>query len=234
MARKTPTDGWPSGDIEQVLRQIADALPRCGAGALVSVGIDPGISGALGVLLLDVGRDATAARGGAVLDLPTAPDPGDRSKDRQKIDAGELYCWLVDLARVADRAGVVLTCERFMPIPSRRGASMHSDNPEQAAKKMQGMEASNTRLAGTCGEIRGAIEAAARAVEARARIRVTQSPQPQTWRKELRLLASLDKDHARRVASTMYPALAHRLSAKAHHNRAEALLIATYAPRVPA
>ena len=71
MSQKTPAGAWPSGDIDQLLRQLAEALPRCGAGALVAAGVDPGITGALGVLLLDVSPGATVARGGGVLDLPT-------------------------------------------------------------------------------------------------------------------------------------------------------------------
>ena len=232
MSQKTPAGAWPSGDIDQLLRQLAEALPRCGAGALVAVGVDPGITGALGVLLLDVSPGATVPRGGGVLDLPTLPDPGDKVKGRQKIDAGELYQWLVGLARVAGDAGLVVACERYMPIPSKRGGSMHSDNPEQAAKWMRGMEATNVRLAGTSGRIEGAIESAARASRT-CTVRVVRSPQPRTWRADLRLPVSLDKDHTRRIAATMYPALGYRLGAQSHHNRAEALLIATYAPRAP-
>lgn len=231
MSQKTPAGAWPSGDIDQLLRQLAEALPRCGAGALVAAGVDPGITGALGVLLLDVSPGATVARGGGVLDLPTLPDPGDHSKNRQKIDAAELYGWLVELGKVAGAAGLVVACERFMAIPSRRGASMHSDNPEAAAKKMRGIEASGVRLAGTCASVEAAIACAAR--RGGNGVRVVRSPQPRTWRADLRLPVSLDKDHARRIAATMYPALGHRLSAKTHHNRAEALLIATYAPRAP-
>lgn len=227
MISRTPPGAWASGDIDELVRQVAAAVAP--GGAVLAVGIDGGISGAIAALLFDLSPGAAAVRCGGVLDLPTVADPGDRTAKRQRVDAGELFRWLCMLAAASGSSGVIVVTERFMPIPSRRGASMHADNPDAAVKKMRGIEASTVRLAGTCGRVEAAVECAQRAY---VQVRIGPSPTPQTWRAALHLPVSLDKEHARGVARSMYPALAHRLTAKTHHNRAEALLIATYAPRI--
>lgn len=218
MSRKTPDGAWPSSTIDDVIDQLA-ALEPTGTVALVSVASDPGITGALSVIAYNGGG---APLGGGVLDLPTVPDPGDKTPGRQRVDAATLYGWLVALP-LPELAQLV--CERYHPIPSRTGASMRADNVEAAIRKQRGMEASNTRGAGTTATIHAVMECAAVA----RGMRYAQPPAVQTWRKQLGVDASLSKDESRAIASRLFPRLAHRLTAQAHHNRAESLLIGHYA-----
>jgi len=181
------------------------------------VGVDGGIDGAIAWNLAD-GEVTVYA---AVLDLPVVADPGSARAGRQALDLIELYRWLHTSASVFPTSIVI---ERFMPIPAGAAAAMRDKSPDKVAEKIAAMEASNVRLAGTVGELRGL--AAAVAVSARAR--VLSSPTPAQWRKAIGQPHDAPKDVYRATALRLFVALAERLRGKTHHNRAEALLISEY------
>lgn len=210
---------WPSKTIEEIAYQLNRVIA-----SIVGVGIDPGITGALAVVGFS---EAFVPLAGGVLDLPTLPDPGDKVKGRQKIDVPTLFTWLRRIRGSRPPERIVLLCEKFLAMPAAKGASMHSDDPAKAVGRLRGMEASNTRLAGTTAAIQATIECAATCEGMRSLTPRT----PQQWRKAMGLSTSLEKDNARAIASRLYPGLAHRLRAKAAHNRAEALLLAGAAAR---
>lgn len=190
----------------------ADALA---SGCVLLGGIDGGITGAIAVL---VRRDG-AVVGGGVWDLPTVPDPNKRGKtQRRSLDLGELWRWLRALR------GAVVALERFVPIPSSRARAMHGGGEAaEAAGKGPG-DYHGMRMAGIAGELRGLLAAAS----TESMLVRLPEPTPQQYRKAIGA-SSGDKEYLRQLAIRLHPRAAPRLSAKSHHNRAEALLLAGYA-----
>lgn len=211
MTRKTTPDGcWPSDTIDDFFKLLAHYEGQI---THVAAGVDGGITGAIG-LQARVGDTIVA---GAVLDLPVIADPGSAKKGRNALDLRTLDEWVARLPAYA-----VVAHERYVALPASVAAQMRGRN-ENAAR---GVEASNVRKAGTDGELRGLLAAASR----RQGFRVLAPPMPAQWRKVLGLGAiGGDKEKLRETARRMFSRLDHRLGAKAHHNRAEALLLSEYA-----
>lgn len=213
---------WLAADVASLLSAWRGAGLLSPA-AVIGVGIDPGRGGALALVL----RVNGVVRGASVFPLPVQADPTQSGRAKRKaIDGRELWRWLRLLGGEATcNATVRLVMEKHQIIPGHRGAEHHEQSPGAAA----GFAYGTARSALTAGKISGQLEALA--VE--RVVVVLAEPAPRPWRDAIGLLAGGDKDYLLERARAIYPQLASRLTAKAHHDRAEALLLATYALDAP-
>lgn len=223
---RLPSDGDPcflAPSCEALLAAWHFGQGRMKPDSVIGVGIDPGRHGALGLVL----RTAGVVRGASVFPLPVIADPTKQGRSNRKtIDGPTLWRWLRLLGGEATGNAVVrIAMEKHQHIPGKRGAEHH----EQGEGSSAGFEYANTRSALIAGRLRGLLDALA--VERNVIVLVEPSPGP--WRAAIGLAGGGDKEYLRERARAAYPQLQPRLSAKAHHNRAEALLLATYALDAP-
>lgn len=168
------------------------------------------------VIGIDIGLTGCAARLGPglpplLVDLPTVPDGeprkgrGEKPFQPMRLNGRQVLDLLRELAPAGHSALVVFEDVRARP--------MHND------KQQFNTFHSQNSLVMSRGVIQAAIDVAG--FDSRA-------VQPSTW-KALFGLGGADKEDSLEKARTLYPALAHDLRLKKHHNRAESLLIAHYA-----
>ena len=218
---------WLALSVADLLRAWREAGLMLGAA--IGVGIDPGSKGAVALVL----RHGGVVRGASVFPLPVQADPTKTGRqNRKKIDGRELYSWLRLLGGELTAGAVVrIAVEKHLIIPGSRGAKHHDQGGADGTGDgaAAGFNYSTARSALTAGKISGLLEALS--VERTVILLIDQTPK--TWRDALGLAGGGDKQYLLERARVVYPQLVSRLTAQTHHDRAEALLLGTYALDAP-
>lgn len=169
---------------------------------MIIVGIDPGLTGALGM----VGHDGQYL---GCVDIPTM-QRGEGASVKNQVNVGALAAQLKEWLRDYDKNEVAVVVERVQPMPAVR----HTPGQGKGFQIIQG-SASTFSL----GHTAGCVEAT---------VTVLGYPlhlvQPGKWKKVLGLTSS--KEQCRAAAIRLFPDAP--LSRMKDHNRAESLLLARY------
>lgn len=190
---------------------------------IVILGIDPGITGAMALSL--VSRDGKRVLKTAVMDIPTTQIKKNSGKGRSEYDHTGILGLLKPLL-VANRKGRLelhACIEKTAPnvgMQSRIRAAMIA---KKTGKKARVFAGDTPITAFSMGWSGGMWPLFLQSWNVSLTLVV-----PATWKGHLKLHRQ-DKEASRQMATRQFPKLAIRyLSAKSHHNRAEALLLVIY------
>lgn len=188
-------------------------------GGIVILGLDPGITGAMALTLLKTSGKTMAA---AVVDIPSTTIKKSSGKGRSEYD----------LAGITGLLKPLLVCNYREKIEMH--ACIEKTHPNigmaQRQKAMFAGKGGGRMFAGdtpltafSMGWSCGMWPLFLQSWNVRLSL-----PSPSTWKAAMKLNKQ-DKEASRQLAARQFPQLAAKyLSAKSHHNRAEALLLTTY------
>lgn len=185
------------------------------------VGVDPGMSGAVGVL------DPAGALW-SVRDLPTVPLPG-KGQITRRLDGAELARLFGAIVPANARALIYVEDVQVWGIGKRQGAGVDEEQGGGiGASTMAAMYGTKVVILAILDCYRSRFEV--RTVPPAAWKRTLGLQRPRIQGKTASQIATLTKALARDRARALFPD--DRLRLAQHHNRAEALLLAHYAREI--
>lgn len=190
---------------------------------IVVLGIDPGITGAMSLSLAS--RDGRRVLKTIVMDIPTTQIKKNSGKGRSEYDLTGILGLLRPLL-IANRKGQLemhACIEKTAPNVGMQSRIRAAIAAKQKGKKGRVFAGDTPITAFSMGWSGGMWPLFLQSWNVSLTLVV-----PATWKSHMKL-NRMDKEASRQMASRQFPKLAVKyLSAKSHHNRAEALLLVLY------